>query len=130
MVQSPKEKNIDVRPLWQKIIFYPLALIFLSLPVVRSMDWLMQSGKPDPMHVEQALRNALPPGIPKAQANSYLTQQHIEHSSSNQPGVLYAIVRNTRGSNWLIQQDLTMQLHFGPDERLISINFKEEYTGP
>ncbi len=79
--------------------------------------------------VENDIRTGLKIGSSEAQVDQFLSSRKIEHSFSKESKIVYASVRQLRGTTLLARQTLNFKFHFDDNLRLISIETNLVYTG-
>ena len=80
--------------------------------------------------LERSVRTSIPLGSTRQFAEEGLQQQGLRFSYEAKSRTLYASARNLKGSNWLVESGVSLQLHFDVDGRLAAIEARVENTGP
>ena len=79
---------------------------------------------------KRMLQKAIPIGTKSEIVEGFLTAKKIEHGFVEEENTFYAIIRNTKESNWLISSNVTIMIKFNDDRRVKEIDVKRVLTGP
>ncbi len=80
--------------------------------------------------VENDIRSGLKIGSSPSEVDQFLSARKIEHSFDQDSKIVYAIVRQLRGTTLIARQNLALKFRFDESLRLTSIETNLEYTGP
>ena len=80
--------------------------------------------------LEREIRNALPIGSSLEAVEIFLQKRGLEFSFEKSTKTIYAMARETKGSNLIIIESLGFQFHFDDELKLKSIESKVHLTGP
>ena len=80
--------------------------------------------------LDRDVRDAIPKGSQRAAAEAALTKIGLRSSYDVRSHTLFSGARVLKGSNWLIQSGISIQLHFDANDRLSEIESRAENTGP
>jgi len=88
------------------------------------------TGNVDPGTLESEIRDGLPVGSSISTVDKFLISRGIEHGFQSSTNTGYAVVRQVKGSNALIREDLDFKFKFDNAQKLTSIEAKKVLTGP
>jgi hypothetical protein len=80
--------------------------------------------------LEREVRNALPVGSLLDAVETFSQKRGLEFSFEKSSKTVYAMARDTKGSNFIILESLGFQFHFDNESKLTSIDSKIYLTGP
>jgi hypothetical protein len=81
-------------------------------------------------NLERQVRDSIPRGCERAAAEAALGKIGLRSSYDVHSRTLFSGARVLKGSNWLVQSGVSIQLHFDSNGRLSAIESRAENTGP
>ena len=117
------------------LLIAAVSALCIGLLLVLTNKALDQTGptaiqKFDIQGLDRKFKSALPLGTPLSAVQSYLNQPGVHTSFDQATHAEFAVIRNIRGSSFLIERSVCFYFTFDDNLNLRSITNKEELTGP
>jgi hypothetical protein len=117
----------------RKLRWWAISAIAIAGTVIllgQIADYFYSRHRVDADAVEHSLRSELPIGSPLPVVEEALRSRKMEFSFEVSSHSVYAVLRDVKGSSFLIDKSVLYTFHFDEGLTLRSIDVKTELTGP
>ncbi len=112
------------------VLGLPLAWALLVLASPTAIDLLTGTHRVDAIMLGKETGNELPPGSSLPTVKKFLDKRFLEFSYEPSSKTLYAVVREAKGSSFLVRKSVTFCFRFGKCHKLESTDTRILFTGP